>query len=265
MRMPLIVGLPGVGKSEVNDLLSDMLGVEIISTDHKFRELRAVPINDNRGDDAAVMETFLVQVRTDFVNAGRMNERQYAQLVAACERDPKDAKGRNSFRDSKVARSFGEDVFRTFEWVMNQHLNDNGAFDEKIVDISSSAALYKQNHAIFTRDKYLLVHLVAPHDVIVQNLVEGFRRHQQLSAETGELVPIRGAYETKVYEAIAKNGGVDSDEVVHDALSAYSTQHHRERIEHFARMAEYTVARMGEDTFADVAAKIVELAQRPAP
>ncbi|PZQ43816.1 MAG: hypothetical protein DI551_11390 [Micavibrio aeruginosavorus] len=251
MRMPLIIGLPGVGKSEINAILSTQLNAPIISTDEEFRRYRAVPINDNN-PDWPIITKFLVQVYHDFVSSEKMDKKTFDALLEKCLLDPKDPKRRNSFYPSDTARSFGEDVFRTFEWIMNRELNNSGAFDGKIVDISSSAALYKQNHDIFTPDKYKIFHLVADPDVIVDNLVEGFRRHQKLSAEAGQLVPIRGAYDKVARDAVAAAGGDDSDEVVRPALAALSQSHHW-RLEHFNAMAHATVERKPGMSFASVA------------
>jgi len=255
MRMPLIIGLPGVGKSEVNGILSRKLNAPIITTDEEFRRYRAVPINDNRPDDV-VIKLFLSQVREDFVQTGKMAEGTYADLVDKCRKNPADAEGRNSFYPSDVARSFGEDVFRTFEWVMNKFLDEAGEFKGRIVDVSSSSALYSQNHEIFTPDKYAVVHLTAPDEVILDNLAEGFRRHQKLSRERGQLVPVRGAYDKAARDAVDKANDDDSDSVIRPALSTLA-QSHKWRLEHFNKMAQITIERAPGVSFDAVADKIV--------
>lgn len=247
MRMPLIIGLPGVGKSEVNELLSQKLGVPIISTDEEFRRYRAVPVNDNRPDNS-IMKQFLSQVAHDFVSSGKMSEEAYQELIAKCGQNLNDP-GRNYFYPSDVARSFGEDVFRTFEWVMNRELNDLGALDGKIVDISSSAALYPQNHEIFTKDKYAVIHLTAQDDVILDNLVEGFRRHQKTK------VPVRGAYDAAARKAVEAANGDDSDLVIRPALKALADSH-KWRVTHFNAMSQYQIQRRPDERFESVADKV---------
>lgn len=269
MHIPLIIGLPGAGKSETTKILSGLIGIGIISTDDKFRELRSIPVNNNRSD-AEVMRLFLSQVEKDFLVTGKLSQTEYDRLYQACLPDKTDSKLRTSFRDSTLARSFGgaeigEKVFRTFEWIMNQWLHENDHFKDKIVDISSSAAMYPQNLAIFNKvNGYVPILLDAEHDVILDRLVHGFRLHQKLSHEKGEWVPVRGAYDKVARDAAVKSGE-DSDEVIRPALSDYALKARAERLEFYREMAEYTIKMPEQQDDEKIARQIYQYLQGMQP
>lgn len=249
-KLPVIVGVPGVGKTTTNREISEQTGLNIVVTDEEFRRLRAIPANSN-DPDAAMMRIFLQEARANFPHHPRLDE-----IVAAAQADIADPQGRAKLRDSTYFRGFGEDVFRTFEWAMNRYLHFHGKFENAVVDISSSAALYEQNWQLFNpRTGFHVFLLDAPTELIASWLLKDFRRHQALSAEAGEPKPVRGAYEAFAKKAIAQYG--DTDKTVLGAMTQLSLQHRSERMEKFEGMAQSTIAVEPGQTQAETAARIV--------
>lgn len=241
MTTPILIGLPGAGKSSVGKVLAEQLGLEIVSTDALFRVCRAVGSDDPR-PEAEIMRRFLARCVTEYPD-------QYPALVEAAQKDPDDPKGRCKLHDSTLFRSFGEDVFRLYEIEMNKWLNEQGRFDNAIPDLSASAPLYDENRAIFAPEHGFRVFLLdTPHDQIRVHLLMDYLEHRRLSAEKGENVPLRGAYELAVEKAFATAPDQPEQEIVMNALGDMSQKDRVKRMDRYRAFAHDIIAPAPSDT-----------------
>lgn len=227
MVMPIIIGLPGVGKSEVNRALAERLNCKIISTENEFRTLRAIGANDDH-PEAVVINLFLKKVYEDFVVKGKMTPYKFARLMRACEIDKNDLTQKNSFHTDKVLYSFGMDVFRTFEAVVNKWLYDQGHFAGKLPDVSAFALANPDTRRIFSaQNDFVPVLLNADHERIVNNLMTGFDQYVELSLDAKQSVPVRDDYDQiglkALYEAVEHVDETESD-LYYAAMCAGATR-----------------------------------------
>lgn len=187
MKKPIIIGLPGSGKSTVSKLLAQKLNCGYISTDVMFRIYRAIPLNSNK-HGIEIMHKFLKRIKKEYPKI-------YTSIL------PEAKKG--SLSDSKLFRSFGENIFRIYEIEMNKWLFKNKLFEDKIIDLSASAPLYAENRKLFSQKngykKFLLdINL----KIILPRLQKDYKLYLQNSKKTCKKMPIRGAYEIAAENAV---------------------------------------------------------------
>lgn len=190
MLKPIIYGLPGAGKSTASKIIANRLGFEYISTDEQFRIYRAIPISDDV-EGVEIMRSFLERLKK--------NDTKIYQKIL-----PETEKG--SLSNSKLFRSFGEDVFRLYEIEMNKWLYKTGKFKNKIIDLSASALLYDENRELFSeKSGYKKFLLDVDVEIILPRLLKDYQTFKENLHTTGIRNPIRGAYEI-IAETFEKNG-----------------------------------------------------------
>ncbi len=191
MKKPLLIGLPATCKTTYSRLIAKKLNFEIISTDILFRKYRAIPLDSNK---------FGVEIMRNFLSCVEKQSKEiYTKILPEAEK--------GKLGDSKLFRSFGEDIFRLYEIEMNKWLNKNGKFDNKIVDLSASALLYEENRNLFSaKNGYTKILLDVNTNIILSRLLKDYKQYLENSKNAGKKMPIRGAYEIAAENAI-KNGG----------------------------------------------------------
>lgn len=245
---PVLIGLPGAGKSSIAKILSQRTGLDVVSTDALFRVYRAIPANDPR-PESAIMQNFLARAETEF-------PAHHPQLLKTATMI--DDKGRCALHDSTLFRGFGEDVFRTFEIEMNKWLYIQGKFDQSLPDLSASAPLYDENRAIFSpKNGFKIILLDTPHDLIVVRLLMDYLEHRRLSEEQGTNVPLRGAYEMAVNAALAQEPERDPKDVVMATLAQTSLADRQKRMAQYHGFAHAVITPQPGQTPDDLA-NIVE-------
>ena len=234
MKKPLIIALPGTGKTTTAHAVCDLLGDgrTVVSTDELFRVYRAIPLASN-DDGHQIMKNFVARAERDYPN--------YADEIKSHAES-------GALSDSKLFRAiganqYGEDIFRTFEIEMLKWLNAEGKFDKTLADLSASAPLYADNRAIFSEDNgYKVFLLEAPEDIVADHLLADYERHKT----SGKI--IRGGYEA----AVQKAGG--------NARDALLAMHRKDRV---ARMDKYrafahVTFNVSDESPRDIALRIVE-------
>jgi shikimate kinase len=188
MLKPLIIGLPGSGKSTLSAALASRLGLGVIVTDQLFRKIRAIPPQSTEIES---------QVTRNFLERIRITENNFFDEILSDAR-ANDGMGCSMLKDGKYFRiKYGEKIFRIFETEMLQWLYNNMRFENLIPDLSSSAPLCKENRNIFSqKNGFKVVLLNTPLEKIALNLVKDFIKFQQTKES------IRGAYEMKFQEAL---------------------------------------------------------------
>ena len=241
---PIIIALPGSGKSTLSGMLAKKFNKTVLSTDPQFRIFRAIPATSQK-EEAKVMQRFLKRAQKEFPD-------KYQALYAAAKEDTTDKmpepdspaypQKRTHLRDSSFFRDFGEDIFRTFEIEMLAWLHEKGRFEEKIPELSGSALLYEENRKLFSKENgYIFVHLDVGHEDIVKHLKKDFYKHLENSKMAGEWKPIRGAYEKAVRQALmeqknihitpenAKELCIQNNDIVEATLSEVARKAREER------------------------------------
>jgi len=215
---PVIVGLPGAGKSTTAELIAKKYNFEVISTDKLFRVYRAISLNDNDSEGHEIMKAFFERVKKLYSekSVSFNNSENYLELKKQAETiDDKNCCG---LKDSKIFRNLSglikeelslpgdDDIFRLFEIEMNKWLNSKGIFDNKLPDLSASAILYEENAELFSRKNgFVLILLDVSREILEKRLFEDFMFHVEESKKVGELKPKRGAYEI----AARKEAGIE--------------------------------------------------------
>lgn len=204
MVMPIIIGLPGVGKSEVNRALAQRLDVRIISTEQEFRRLRSIGANDDNPDSAHI-NAFIKQVYYDFVITGKMTPFQFARLRRVCNIDKDDLKQGNKFHKKDILYSFGMDVFRTFENVVIKAMFDQEYYSQGLREVPEYAFTRPEIRKIFeAQSDFVPVLLNADHEVIVDKLMADFDQHVELSLKAQNIINVRGDYDLIGREAFSQ-------------------------------------------------------------
>ena len=83
---PILIGLPGAGKSTLTRILAHKLNKNIVSTDALFRIYRAIPANSPK-EGSEIMRRFLTRAKTEFSD-------QYSELIKGAQEDSTDSQGR---------------------------------------------------------------------------------------------------------------------------------------------------------------------------
>lgn len=157
------------------------------------------------------MHRFLTRVDSEFPDV--------AALVHEAAKPLGDVDAKCKLSDSKLFRSFGEDVFRTYEIEMLKWLEENGIFVEAIPDLSASAPLYSENRDLFSpKNGFVPVYIQIEKELLLERLLKDYLQFEA----TGKTK--RGACEIAVAKAL---GTANPDEhsrlsVVADALIGQS-------------------------------------------
>jgi shikimate kinase len=248
---PLFIGLPGSGKTTIATLVSNHLGIEVLSTDPLFRHFRAIPsISDI--SESIVMSRFLVRVQQEYPH-------KHSQLVRDSE--IVDEQGRCTLHNGGYfRRQYGESIFRLFEIEMLKYLDESGSLIDKIVDLSGSAPLWEENVALFSLERgYLAILLDTDHDLIYQNLINDYETYLS-QRETGIENSIRGAYEMCFTEALrlADNDSKDQRNIIlrREALNMTQKAAH-ERMNKYRDFAKLTFHPTSEQSPKELVQEII--------
>lgn len=193
MLTPVIVGLPGAGKSALTVALAERLGVGVFRSDPFFRACRGLPpaSSDPRRQ---IAERFAVRVAE-----------HYPELadVAAADVRALDSHGRCVLHDGKRFRDrFGETVFRLFEIEMLAWAQEAGMIGRDLPDLSASAPLFEDNRRRFSREAgYFPVLIDLPVRVIAARVVADYESFAAARA-AGTPITIRGHYEAAFDRAV---------------------------------------------------------------
>lgn len=231
-QKPLLIGLPGSGKTVTTSLLSEYLGLEFISTDSLFRDLRSIPFGSNTVWGHEVVAQFLGAA------SQRMEPSSFKKLKSAASTIQAKT-GLSQLSCGTLFRSFGEDVFRAFEIEMNKWLNDVGYFQDRLVDISGSAPLYKENREIFAVN-FNIVLLDVSTELLIRRLTKDYRRHR----EKGTV--IRGRYEDLVENALRHSPSDKHSSIIVETISKIVHQDRAERLCCYREWAQ-TVITLNDD------------------
>lgn len=256
---PLLIGLPGAGKSTTGALVALALGLEILSTDTLFRQLRAIPYTPSPAakDPSEVMHRFVERAVSRWPHLADT-------IRAKSCKDETDVKGRSGLHDSTYFRSLGEEVFRFFEAMMLEWLVETGAFVGKLPDLSASAPLFEENRKLFTQERGFIPFLLdADEEVLLERLLTDYARHLELSQAAGEPVPIRGGYEQAARRLLSNpTSGIAPEDAPRQALLEQSRKDRSARMGAYRLFAEVTIDvadKTPEEIAAEILAQIREL------
>jgi hypothetical protein len=253
--LPLFIGLPGAGKSTTARLFAEKHGLSVLSSDPLFRVYRSIPLGRN-APGSIIMERFLGRAQRDFPEiATRLNE--------AAQADPTDIEGRAYLHDSERFRSFGENVFRTFEIEMLRWLVEENMFADALPDLSASAPLFEENQRLFSMDNgFLPIYLDVAQPLLLQRLFMDYKEHQRKSSVKGSPVRIRGAYELAVEKELLNRNPPNYgawERVVLDALAKQSEKDRGQRESAYRSFCSTRISVDTETTPGEIITRVEEL------
>jgi len=192
--IPILVGLPGAGKSSIVRTVGARLGLEVFESDPFFRVCRALPpgTNDPR---RAITERFVDRVRRLFPESGD---------AVAADAAAVDDRGQCILHDGKHFRDkHGEDVFRAYEIEMLCWTWKAGELARKIPDLSASAPRFVEVRDLFSpANGYLPVLVDTPRSLLCRNLLADYARVVEERDRGRPDATIRGGYEAKLDAAL---------------------------------------------------------------
>lgn len=192
MPTPVLVGLPGAGKTTIAHSLGERLKRPVFASDPFFRECRALP-RGSSDPRRTIMDRFLRRWETEQPSRYAALRRDADAVVA----------GRCPLHDGRYFRSHGEDAFRTYEGEVLKWAQERGLLHAAIPDLSASAPLRPDVQALFApQNGYLPILLDAAPDVLLRNVLADFARFRD-ERDAGRAVPIRGEYERDLDAALA--------------------------------------------------------------
>lgn len=246
---PLLIGLPGSGKSTTSALYAQKYGLKVVSTDALFRIYRAIPATSSE-EGSVIRKRFLTRVDSEFPDV--------AALVHEAAKPLDDVDAKCKLSDSKLFRSFGEDVFRTYEIEMLKWLEENGIFAEAIPDLSASAPLYSENRELFSpKNGFVPVYIKIEKELLVERLLKDYLQFE----ETGKTK--RGAYEIAVAKAL-ESGNPDEGSrvrIVADALLRQSEKDRAARERKYLEFCQATITVGEATTPEDVVSEVERILQ----
>lgn len=225
MLTPVILGLPGTGKSALTLALAELLGVGVFRSDPFFRACRELPATSS-DPRRQIAERFAARVTL-----------QYPELsdAAATDVNALNANGLCVLHDGKRFRDrFGETVFRLFEIEMLAWAQEAGVIGRDLPDLSASAPLFEDNRRRFSRQAgYYPVLIDLPMRVIAARVVADYESFVA-ARRAGRPITIRGYYEAALDRVVA---AADDEKSRSAALAAEAMRLTAEAAE--KRMAAY--------------------------
>ena len=248
-RMPILVGLPGVGKTTTSRILAERLGIGHVQTDELFREYRGLLLRD---------ENPAVEILRRFLERDDIASIRDALKKDMVIPDPKGTGQTKLASSSYFISTYSESVFRAFEIEMLRWLEKNGIFRDSIPDLSASAPLYPENQSLFANQNcYCKVLLNMSDDVLIDRLTVDYERFKARGKS------IRGRYERQIdgslQQARANTGQMGQEErtsVIKATLQDLLTEDRAHRWEDYLHFAKHMVTVEADWAPEDVSAAI---------
>ncbi len=144
----LILGVPGAGKTSVMNFIGSLLDKAVVITDQRFDKERA-DVNGN------MTQNYIKAAKSGY------NGREPVDVDASKLSNPEDFIG-----------NYGNDRFRDYEDLLVRFMFENGEFDNKFLDLSSSFYLREENRKLLKNKNITVIHLDTPQRKVEKNLID---------------------------------------------------------------------------------------------